>query len=193
MGTPYYKDGATQRTITEIYYKDGATQRTITEGWIGDGGTNRQFYASTPSVAVNVANHTITGYRWSETNENPPPAEIKNSAIARFDIKNDGTLAYYLDSDVDQLGASESGTYSGEWLAAGAVADVEHRVTLLSGTGTEYGDTRNLWTSCSTTRTYGINVNYSSCPKTNVYLVEYRKASDHSALGSHQITLEAAT
>lgn len=189
MAQPYYKDGATQRTLTELYYQDGGTKRTITEGWIGDGGTKRQFYASTPSVAVNVSNHTIEGFAWTEENPSPPPAEIKNNGLALFQVNQDGLLYWEITDDGSGTGATAGGSYAGEWLSAGAAGDIEHRVTLLSGTATETGSTRNLWTTCGLTRAYGISVPFTGTPKTNVYLVEFRKASDSSALGSCQITL----
>jgi hypothetical protein len=189
-GTPYYKDGATQRTITALYYKDGATQRTITEGWIGDGGTKRQFFPSAappPSVTVNVSNHSVNGESWVETVDTVPPTTINHNGTASFTVDSDGTLRW--NASLSGGGAS-SGSYAGEWLATGAAADAQHRVTKLSGSASETGATRDLWTgSGASDKTYGISVSVPSSPNSNVYLLEFRNATDLSALGSCQITL----
>ena len=161
----YYKDGATDRTMTNVYYQDGGTTRTIVAAYYQDGANTRQVWPT--GVQVNI------------TDQSSDTAVISPSvALASYALNNTGS-------------ASLSGTpIAGQWLVSGAASDYDVRATVVSGAVNGSSDPTGTWLNLGTSRTWQRRQTALGFSSVSL-LVEIRRVSDLVVVDSANITLTA--
>lgn len=147
----------------------------------------RDFLGAAAGSLVNINNYTITGFQYPEPNPVPPPPFIYDTAVATYQLKNDGT-AHAIATDGTGVAATTDTPIAGEWAPGATGANYDVRVTLISGTLDGGGSATGVWLNLGTTRAWS-HSHSSAGSSSGVIQVEIRPAGGGATLDTATITL----